>query len=69
MYITTHIDPACESGIGGVRLVDNVTESEGRVEICTNGFRGGFCCNELSDLQTATVLCRQLGLSTDNPGT
>ncbi len=45
-----------------------MTESEGRVEICTNGFRAGLCCNEEFDVDTATVLCRELGLNTSIPG-
>ncbi len=38
------------------------------MEICTNGFRAGLCCNEEFDVDTATVLCRELGLSTSIPG-
>ncbi len=70
MLIWTYTDPTCpSSGIGGVRLTDNnMTESEGRVEICTNGFRAGLCCNEEFDVDTATVLCRELGLNTSIPG-
>ncbi len=67
--ISVSIDPTCRSGgLGRVRLTDNITESEGRVEICTNGFRAGLCCDDLFDLQTANVLCRDIGLSSNNPG-
>ncbi len=61
MLIWTYTDSTCRSGgIGRVRLTDDITESEGRVEICVSSFRAGLCCNELFDVDTATVLCKEL---------
>ena len=46
---------------GEVRLADNISEIEGRVEICYNGEWGTICDNHWGPLD-AMVACRQLGL-------
>ena len=60
----TTSQPECSSG--DLRLVGGERESEGRVEICVEGFWGTVC-----DLHSpafgrkgATVVCRQLGMKT-----
>ena len=46
---------------GEVRLADNVSEIEGRVEICYNGEWGTICDDQWGP-SDAMVACRQLGL-------
>ena len=49
---------------GDVRLADQVSDIEGRVEICYNGQWGTICAREWGPLD-ARVVCRQLGLPTE----
>ena len=50
--------PECNSG--DLRLVSGEKESEGRVEICVEGF-WGTVCDEGWDQREALVVCRQSG--------
>ena len=58
-------DSTCNRGSGRVRLTDNTTSTEGRVEICESGYRAGLCYENFNR-EAATVLCRQLGFSANN---
>ena len=46
---------------GEVRLADNISGNEGRVEICYNGEWGTICDHQWGR-SDAMVVCRQLGL-------
>ena len=48
---------------GDVRLADQVSDIEGRVEVCYNGEWGTICDNQWGT-SDARVVCRQLGLPT-----
>ena len=52
---------ATECNHGDVRLADNVTDFEGRVEVCYNEAWGTVCDNNWGR-GDAEVVCRQLGL-------
>ena len=58
-------DPTCNRSSGGVKLTDNTTLTEGRMEICESGYRAGLCYENFTH-EAAIVLCRELGLSTNN---
>lgn len=48
---------------GDIRLADQVSDIEGRVEVCFNGEWGTICDNQWGT-SDAKVVCRQLGLPT-----
>ena len=52
-----------ECADGTVRLVDGISQENGRVEFCYRGVWGTVCGDDW-DNNDATVVCRQLGYST-----
>ena len=61
--ICAFIVVACQDD--DVRLQGGITKFEGRVEICKNERWGTVCGNIWFDTH-ATVVCRQLGFSTNS---
>ena len=52
-----------ECGDGTVRLVDGISQENGRVEFCYRGV-WGTVCDDFWGNDDAVVVCRQLGYST-----
>ena len=48
-----------------LRLVNGTTPQEGRVEVCFNNTYGSICHDQWND-NDATVVCRDLGFSSEN---
>ena len=57
------ITTAAPCKTGELRLAGGIIENEGRVEICMNNV-WGTVCDDLWSSTDATVVCRQLGYST-----
>ena len=51
-------------GDGDIRFVNGSIAAEGRVEICINNTYGTIC-DDFWDSQDASVVCQQLGYSTE----
>jgi len=60
-FLTLHYatDTSCVDG--SVRLAGGNSGSEGRVEVCKEGFWGTVCGGGRWDVNDAEVVCRQLG--------
>ena len=58
-----------ETPVRPVRLNSGTSSADGLLESCisVNGYRAGVCYEDI-DAQTANLVCRKLGFSTDSPG-
>jgi deleted-in-malignant-brain-tumors protein 1 len=60
--VSCYADQVGNCSLGDVRLVDGMSEYEGRVEICVGG-QWGTVCDDSWGQQEALIVCRQLGYS------
>ena len=55
-----------------VQLIGELSQTEGVVAICCGGYWGKVCRSDFffsTEIEVATVVCRQLGLSTNSKQT
>ena len=64
IIVISYVTADCKEG--EMRLQDGTHPSNGRVEVCRNGFRGSVCIDQW-DISDAHALCRNL--SFDSEGT